>query len=283
MQVCRKNNLKAGRWSAAVLPRFGMNTVCLTWDGRPVLRRPAEIEQLEQSPCVYGIPVLMPPNRPAGGRFSFDGQEYQLPVNEPALGNHIHGQVHSRAFTLTGAQPDSVSAFYENRGETFPFPYRLEVYFRLSEAGYAQTFAFTNTGNRDMPLCFGLHTVFFRPQWIAVPIGKRWATDEKLIPTGALEELTPQWEEYRTGLNPEGKTVRGFYTAGGHEAVIDDFRYRVSDNFDQWVLWNGDGSEFCAIEPMCGAVNALNSGTGLLRLAPGQTVRFETLLSHCEG
>lgn len=159
----------------------------------------------------------------------------------------------------------------------FPFPFRLEVTVCLTEEGLLQEFVFTNTGETDMPLTFGLHTVFAVKEQISVPIEKRWTVNDCYIPTGELEALTTESESYRSGMDPNGKLVRGFYTSAANAARIDEFCYRVSPNFDQWVLWNGDGvSGFCAVEPMCGAVNALNSGEGLLRLPPGETVRFAT-------
>lgn len=273
VRLCR------GNWQAEIIPGIGMNTLSLTYSGRPVLRSPASIEILQQDPCVYGTPLLLPPNRTAGGRFSFDGKNWQLPVNEPAFGNHIHGQLHSQQFTLQKITQSSVCGFFENRGEIFPFPFRLEVNCILTEEGYAQEFLFTNTGTGDMPLTFGLHTVFACPGEIRVPVGNRWKVNSCYIPTGELEELTSESECYRTGMDPNGKLVRGFYTSCGTEARIGAFRYRVTSTFDQWVLWNGDGTNgFCAIEPMQGAVNSLNSGVGLLRLKPGETYRFATTI-----
>ena len=271
--------LKCGRWQAEIVPQLGMNTVFLTCDGRPVLRTPESWEALCADSCVYGTPLLMPPNRTEEGRFTFDGKAWQLPVNEPAFRNHLHGLLHCRKFTVTEQTETMLAGFYENRGEIFPYPYRVEVICRIREDGYLQEFLFTNTGETDMPLTFGLHTVFAAPEQIRVPIHRRWTVNDCYIPTGELEELSEEALTYREGTSPEGKLVRGFYTSCGGEVQLGRFRYRVSSNFDQWVLWNGDGnSGFCAIEPMCGAVNALNSGEGLLRLAPGQTERFATAI-----
>lgn len=269
--------LRCGDWEAVIAPEFGMNAISLTWRGRPVLRSPESREALAADSCVYGTPLLMPPNRTAGGRFCFDGKEYRLPINEPAFHNHLHGRLHNQIFAVSQQSETCVTGVYENRGQVFPFPFRLEVTCCLTGEGLAQEFLFTNAGKTDMPLTFGLHTVFADPEVIQVPIHRRWVVNDCYIPTGEQEELSSEALTYREGTVPEGKLVRGFYTSCGCEARLGDFHYRVSDNFDQWVLWNGDGaSGFCAVEPMCGAVNALNSGEGLLRLTPGETVRFAT-------
>lgn len=269
--------LSCGKWQAEIAPQMGMNTVRLNCDGKAVLRSPDCWRTLVEGSCVYGTPILLPPNRTEGGKFTFDGRTWQLCVNEPAFGNHLHGLVHCQNFAVKEATGTFVSAVYENRGETFPYPYRMEVNCRITEEGYLQEFLITNTGKTDMPVAFGLHTVFAGPEYIAVPIDKRWVVNDCYIPTGELEELTGEQRSYRDGMDPNGREVRGFYTSCGCEARVGDFCYRVSDNFNQWVLWNADpNSGFCAVEPMCGAVNALNSGEGLLRLVPGDTVRFAT-------
>ena len=276
--------LHAGAWTARVVPQMGMNTVSLTWQGRPVLREPDSWQALAADSCVYGTPILLPPNRTAGGRFCFDGRDYQLPINEQMFNNHLHGQVHCQRFTVTEVTDTLVSGVYENRGETFPFPYRMEVSCLLTEEGCMQEFVVTNTGGQEMPLAFGLHTVFVSRGEIRVPIGKRWVVNNCYIPTGELEELSAEAQAYLRGVCPDGRLVRGFYTASGSEARIGDFYYRVSANFDQWVLWNGDGTQgFCAIEPLQGAVNSLNSGEGLLRLKPGETERFATAIYRKDG
>lgn len=271
--------LRCGQWEAVIAPGMGMNAISLTCNGENLLRSPESWQALAGDSCVYGTPILMPPNRTAGGTFTFDGKEYRLPVNEPAFQNHLHGRLHCQAFTVMEMEETYVKGTYVNRGEIFPFPFRLDVTCCLTPEGLAQEYVFTNTGDTDMPLTFGLHTVFAVKQRIAVPIGKRWTVNDCYIPTGELEELTADSRAYRQGMNPNHHLVRGFYTSAGNEAQFDRFRYRVSDNFDQWVLWNADGEGgFCAIEPMCGAVNALNSGEGLLRLKPGETTRFATAI-----
>src|SRR6266498_814440 len=51
-----------------------------------------------------GNPILFPfPNRVKGGAYTFEGKSYQLDINETARGNHIHGLVSGKAWTLEDA------------------------------------------------------------------------------------------------------------------------------------------------------------------------------------
>ena len=88
-------------------------------------------------------------------------------------------------------------------------------------------------------------------------------------------DLTPEEENFRIHGFPQGKPITGFFTSDGNTAHLGEILYTVSDNFNQWQLWNGDGAKgFISVEPQCGAVNCLNSGHGLLRLHPGQQEIF---------
>ena len=49
--------------------------------GREILRFPEDEETFFENVFLYGNPVLFPPNRIRGGKFSFRGREYCFPVN----------------------------------------------------------------------------------------------------------------------------------------------------------------------------------------------------------
>ncbi len=80
---------------AEVWPALGFN--CYRWQ---VQRGGQALELLYQDPNLFnngrptrsGIPVLFPfPNRIRDGRFTWDGRTYQLPIDDPAKKNAIHG------------------------------------------------------------------------------------------------------------------------------------------------------------------------------------------------
>ena len=262
-------------WAAQIAPGQGMCTLRLEHGGSSILR-----PQTTEVPdgVAYGNPLLMPPNRTAYGKFTFDGRDYQLPVNEVPLNNHLHGFLYLASFTVTEKTATAVTAVYENNGDIFPFPYRVTAHYSISSEGYRQSFTFENTGDWDMPLTFALHTNFMAPNVLQVPLGKRWVTNDCFIPNGQLQEPEGVCKELIAGSASQGQIIDGFFQSAGNTVCLDDLRFTVSDNFDQWVLWNhtGDGG-FISVEPQQGAVNALNSGEGLLRLKPGQA---ETYTAH---
>ena len=48
---------------------------------------------------------------------------------------------------------------------------------------------------------------------------------------------------YTCLLYTSGKKINGFYQSVGGTAKVGDFWYQVSPEFQQWVLFNGDGNQ----------------------------------------
>lgn len=267
--------LTAGPWRAVVLPGFGMNMISLQYQGRAILREPKDMETLSRQPFLYGTPLLFPANRTAGGRFTFEGREYHLPVNEPVWGNHLHGLMYAAPFQVLEKTERTVTCIFENTGVRYPFPFRMTIADSLDEQGWRRILALTNTGKGNMPYTLAFHTAFVAPQMFSVQLGKRYARSDTFVPTGVMEALTEEEKTYLTGACPAGKALSGYYTAAGNQAVLDDMVMTASENFDQRVLYNGGGDQdFLCIEPQCGQVNGLNTPHGHCVLGPGQTEVF---------
>lgn len=260
-------------WSCQICPEYGANVISLRHKDFPILREPASIHALKDTPALYGTPLLLPPNRTAGGRFRFEQQEYVLPINEPLHNNHLHGFLHSTKFQVIARSEDSLTTHFVNHGEVFPFPFEITMTDTLHPEGYRRTLTITNTGTSAMPLVLAFHTTFTAPDSFLVPIRSCWTTDEHHIPTGEKAMLTPEQQAYQNGCSISGQIIRGFYEASGQTARIGDYLFSAQ-GFDQWILFNGDGTRgFLCIEPQLGPVNALNSGH-YHRLECGKSYEF---------
>lgn len=271
--------LKAEGWIAHILPEYGMNTIYLSLDGEEIIRSPESEEPLRRASRVYGIPLLLPPNRTENGEFTFEGIKYNMPINDAVKRNHIHGFISQACFEVLKVTQTSVTARYVNRGEIYPFPFSIEVCYSLTNGGYHQVFRICNTGPKNMPITFGLHTNFVEKGTFSIPISKSYEVNEYKIPTGRLIELSERELEYKNGTAPRNDTIDRYYKSDGKTARIGNVEYIVSDNFNCWVLYSGDGKKgFLSMEPQCGAVNCLNTKDGLLCLGVGEEVEFSTLI-----
>ncbi|AHV97174.1 aldose 1-epimerase [Paenibacillus sabinae] len=309
--------LKAGRYEAAVLPETGGNLIAFrdTKNGFRFLREPGEdgIETFKQSPGVYGIPVLFPPNRYEDGKFPWNGQVYQLPVNEAATGNHLHGFLHTVAWQVeefgSGKHESYVTVTIkvdENHPsyKYYPFEYTVKLRYGLSEAGLSQQVLIHNDGKADMPCLLAFHTAVnapFAPESSAsdyrvkITIGKRWELNERMLPTGNYQPLGPEEVKLREeGVNPFFAPLDNHYTAvpqnGRNRMELTDTKlgvtlvYDAGTSYKQWMVWNNGATEgfFCP-EPQINLVNAPNMDLpgdeiGLFSLKPGEfweeTARF---------
>lgn len=266
-------SLQSPRWRAEIAPESGGNIVRLEYDGRPVLRTPAQAAD----PYLFGTPILLPANRTRDGRFSFGGRRYQLPVNEAASQSHLHGCIHDQRFDPLSSDGAHAALQFENDGRFYPFPFVLRVDYRLSPEGMRADYRLRNAGDTPMPFTLGLHSCFTAPAWFRVPLGMEQERDGRNLPTGRYTALSDAQRACVRGVDPRGRAVSGYFSSAGREAVIGDVLYRVSENFDHWILYNGGGSAgFLCVEPQCGAVDGLNLPGGHRVLDPGASMDFST-------
>jgi len=272
----KEYKLKNESWECRIVPEIGANVISLCHREYEILRVPESENELRADPVLYGVPVLLPPNRTAGGRFAFEGKEYELAITEPEQNNHLHGHMHSAPFQVIEQTESSLHTQLVNDGTLFPFKLCVDMWDKLEKDGWHRTVTVTNTGKTAMPLVLAFHFTFKEPESFCVPLGLCWEIDENRIPTGVKMELTQWQNSFVQGVSPNGRDVDGFYEMAGDTAYVGDYLLRV-EGFDQWVLYNGGGDKgFLCVEPQLGPVNALNSG-GYQRLEPGEkyTVTME--------
>lgn len=274
--------LQSGAWRAEVCPRLGGNMTSLTFNGKNVLRPLTDEAQLDVNPYLQGAPILLPANRTYLGKFSFEGKEYHLPINEEHTSSHLHGLVHRQPFSVVAQSPKSVTVRFSNRnGNVYPFDFDVTAEYSVDDDGVSQRFEIKNTGNTRMPYTFCLHTTFMQPEnEFTFPIKeKQEAVND--IPTGRYIELNEVEKRFVSGSPAKDVTACGYYSALGHTVTVDDVVYTVSDNFDHWITWNAHGKEdYICLEPQAGKVNGLNYADGHRVLSVGASDVYTTRFTH---
>ncbi|GAA4081584.1 aldose 1-epimerase family protein [Nonomuraea soli] len=230
----------------------------------------------------YSGTVLAPwPNRVAGARYVFDGEEHRLPVNEPDRGHALHGLVAEAEWTVAEfLQVEDDHAFVRltlalEPSPGYPFSLGLEIVHRLGSGGLTSTLTARNTGDRPAPYGCGPHPWLLSDvDELHLPASQVLLVDEALVPrelTGV--ETTPyDFREPRkvgdtaidhafTGLS-EGRVRHGCVEIVWDAAVMP---------WVQVCTGTGLGHAGLAVEPMTCPPDAFNSGTGLIRLAPGRS------------
>ncbi|WP_314000474.1 aldose 1-epimerase [uncultured Paenibacillus sp.] len=300
--------LKAGRFEAALLPEIGGNLIAFRDNetGSRFLHEPEpdEMEAFKANPGIYGIPVLFPPNRYEDGKFAWNGKTYQFPVNEASTGNHLHGYAHLSEWELIHFGSNERESYAEvslkvtethRMYEFLPFAFTIALRYGLSELGLSQQVLIRNEGSETMPCLLAFHTAVnapFAPEGNAkdyrlkLTLGNRWELDERMLPTGQFQKLTPEEEQMRgEGVYPFFAEMDNHYTAapqnGRNRMELTDTKlgltlvYDVGTSYKQWMIWNNFATEgfFCP-EPQINLVNAPNVALpaeeiGLFGLEPG--------------
>ena len=155
--------LEHGPYTLTVAPGFGARLVSFRHGGRDILRPTPDAVLAE--PLVYGFAgfPLMPYSGPLfGPGFTFAGITHTLARNVREEPTATHGESWLRPFEIRdrGKAALALAMTHEPTPGTFPFRFRGEVRFALSDAGLAILLRVTSRDHRPMPAGLGIHPYF---------------------------------------------------------------------------------------------------------------------------
>ncbi|MDP9434942.1 MAG: aldose 1-epimerase family protein [Actinomycetota bacterium] len=268
----------------AVVVEVGGGLRSLTLDGRAVLTGYAEHERPVGG---RGQHLLPWPNRVRDGRWSWRGQSQQLPLTEPAVGNASHGLGRWGGWEVTEA--GTSSAVLRHVVHPQPgWPGRLEATCAWHLAADALTARVTvrSLAAEPLPLGYGAHpylaprTALVDDEVLHVPASRRLLTDERGLPVGE-EEVDGSPYDFRTP-RPVGDLALDTCYGGldrrrdgsvavrfGDVEVWGDEAFRWFQVYSGETLPEPERRRSLAVEPMTCPPDALNSGTDLVVLEPG--------------
>jgi len=236
------------------------------------------------------------PNRVADGRYTFDGQAQQLDLSEPARANAIHGLTRWLPWQPVEHTDDSVTltiTLHPHPG--YPHTLELTARYSVSAEGLVVEVTATNLGLEDAPFGLAAHPYLTPGQtpaagaidsWsLHLPAVFRVAVDDRMLPVG-LADVDGTGFDFRTPRPLAGAQLDTAF--GGLQRELDGFgRIRLTEPGGGAVtLWLDRGLDWiqvftadplpgdlhraaAAVEPMSCPPDAFNSGTDLIRLAPG--------------
>ncbi|MCH8296146.1 aldose 1-epimerase [Candidatus Poribacteria bacterium] len=220
-------SLQADQAYAEVIPACGNNCFVFRVEDVPILE-PVPFEVFSQTPTSYGIPILFPfPNRIRNEQFHYRGQCYPVhpgrhgfvrnkPWNVDAMGVSTSEGAWIQSSLDATHYPDEIL-------KQFPFPFRIQVTYRLKAQTLEMDTRIQNTGSRSMPCGFGIHPYFAHPEQgtLQIPAAKRLELEDSL-PTGKL-------------LNVQHPFNLQHPTDLGELKLDDNFTDLTSENGWDWV------------------------------------------------
>ncbi len=245
--------------------------------------------------------VLIPfPGRIANGRYSFDGQPFQLECNDKEGPNAIHGFVRSLPWQVREALTNKVTCevrldadTYRTRG--YPFSLDIALTYELNTQGLSCAFIVKNVGTRTAPVGVGFHPYFTVGSSLIdeaearIPCAGYLEFNERLAPTGSITNVTGTPWDYRQFRAVDRQRFNHCYVhleRDAQEMATASLRHVASGRvidvvmdaaFSALVVYTGEAiadtpRAALAIEPMTCATDAFNhTEWGLKRLAPDET------------
>lgn len=243
----------------------------------------------------HGATLVPWPNRLGDGRYTFDGHAYQVPLTEPTKHNAIHGFLRWRSWQAREKGPDRVVVGTVLRPQPyFPFTLDVTVEYALDDSGLTVR---TRATNLDGVACiYGAgHHPYLSPG--------NGLIDDCLLEFGAATRIVTD-DDRRLPLRDEqvAGTEYDFLRPRKLGALRIDFafselvrvdgRTRVrltgpdgrcaeiwaDEGYPYLELYTGDTLEPArrrrglGVEPMTCPPNALQSGRGVVRLEPGESI-----------
>ena len=229
------------------------------------------------------------PNRVQDGSYEFEGESYQLALDEPQRQNAIHGLVRWSKWTVV--EQDADRAVLEHRLHPtpgYPFTLDLRVEYSLAADGLTVRVEATNVGEETCPYGFGAHPYLSGGDGLVdglelrIPAETALISDERSIPIGRqsvdgtefdFRDSKPlgsvQLDHCFTDLVRD-RDGRARVELGGRAALW------VDEGYPYVMVFTGDAlpdvaRRSVAVEPMTCAPNAFRSGDGLIRLEPGES------------
>ncbi len=214
-----------------------------------------------------GNPVLFPsPGKLDGDAFRQGGRQGSLKQ---------HGFARNLPWEVVSTHTDGAAAATlrltsnEATRAAYPWDFIAEYTYTLRGGLMRIDLRITNTGTENMPFGAGFHPYFHIKQSekkdVKVETNATRAYNNAAKKEVTLAGIDLTRPEVDLHLLDHGTSECALSWPGGKISL------RGSSEFSRWVVWTLAGKDFVCLEPWTSPGNALNTGEGLLSVAPGET------------
>ncbi len=263
-----------------IIPSIGGMLSQLNWSG-DVIKIPFS-SQYPLATNPYHPSALLSPwvNRVRNGNYSFEGRNYQLPINEENLGNAIHGLLARQPFSYQIEGSKAIVRFeYQAEEKAYPFPFETTLTYEFDANNvFHMQFEAKNTGEGNMPFACGWHPYFKLPEGELAEWNIRFDSLSKFHSDSQMIPLREEPFDASYGVNLGEETLDNVFRLkpmDRHQTVFESGQSTLtieqsSIDFPFLVVFAPENENCLAIEPMTANTDAFNTGDGLRILAPGE-------------
>ena len=171
MPAVEEITLCCSRLTLTVVPAAGGSVSSFLFDELPLFRTCTPTARRGYEPlALAGFPLVPFASRMQGNGFEWQGKRVTLAPNMPGEPVAIHGHGWRRAWDVASITEQScrlkcdhpAGGSAEDAGNGWPWHYRAEQIFELTESALRLTLALTNLSDSDMPGGLGWHPYIYR-------------------------------------------------------------------------------------------------------------------------
>ncbi|APG93037.1 aldose epimerase family protein (plasmid) [Sinorhizobium americanum] len=252
--------------------------------GGPHIAIPTEAHSFESTnwPRAGAYPLVPYHNRLADATIVAGGESVHLRSHPAAVPHTLHGPGHTRPWTVGthDANRFTMSLGYA-ADDDWPWDFRAEQHFELSETNLRLTMSVENCSGRPMPAGMGWHPYFASREAVVSDAGYLWPHRSDYLPDATRVAVAEEDGVVRMATAYlEGWTKAKVALPHGFSATM-----KASSPFGFLVVHRGDPAHIC-VEPVTHVANAWNlslpsSQTGAVLLQPGEALKgsIEILIS----
>jgi aldose 1-epimerase len=269
----------------AVVTEVGAGLRAFTSAGLPYV----ETFAVDRKPPRGAGTVLVPwPNRTAGGRWTWNGTVQQLALSEPAAGNAIHGLLRHTFYEVVERSAEAIILGARIAPQSgWPVPLAAQVRYAVAADGLTVIHTVRNIGADAVPFGVGAHPYIRAGNAATDDCTLQLAASAALpldrgLPSGPARPS----DDFRDGRPLMGLELDDAFGGCAPAEGDTQVRHRLvgpdggvelwADPDFRWVQVftpddHPDRGRAVAVEPMTCPPDALNSGTDLITLEPGES------------
>jgi galactose mutarotase-like enzyme len=208
-----------------------------------------------------GVPLLFPsPGKLKDGTYERDAKHGAMKQ---------HGFARDLPWTVTERTEATATLTLSANDATravFPWEFALTLSVTLGPGRVRLALHVANPGKEPLPFAFGVHPYFKVEDKAQATIttGATRAYDNVRGENIAFQGFHLGEGETDLHLLDHGSTTSTLSAPSGERITLS-----ASPELTRWVVWTLPGRDFVCVEPWTAPGNALNTGEGLLTLAPG--------------
>ena len=247
---------------------------------------------------LYAGKILAPwPNRIRDGKYSFNKNDYQLPINEVSKNNSLHGLVANSLWEITFQNQSKVILEYLlDQPAIYPGKLQLQVTYEIIESGIEIAVLSENIGDISTPYGVSIHTYLVAGEsvknnelFLQIPADQFLVVDaERLLPIKLQpvdgsnfdfinsKKISDQFIDHAFKYSSKYPRSISLLNAEGQGAEM------IFDEQSKWIQIHtadrdlqADSRMAVAIEPMTCPPDAFNSGIDLIVLEPGKKHEYK--------